>query len=76
MRSFSALKLETNSPPPDEDYYSFDSTVPGIKIHEIWDYIRKHKTESFKRLEEEFAVKSFVIFSIINKMTIRPKALT
>lgn len=39
-----------------EDYYSFDQSIPGIQIHEIWDYIRQHKSMKFRELEQEFDV--------------------
>lgn len=39
-----------------EDYYSFDQNIPGIQIHEIWDYIRQHKSMKFRELVQEFDV--------------------
>jgi len=38
------------------EYYSFESYAVGLKIHQLWDYIRKHKANTFTDLEKEFSV--------------------
>ncbi|XP_052793846.1 receptor-type tyrosine-protein phosphatase alpha-like [Mya arenaria] len=37
------------------DYYSFNDGAPGIKIHELWNYIREKMKNDRKYLYDEFA---------------------
>ena len=40
----------------DTDYYSFESYSVGLQIHQLWDYIHRHKANKFTDLEKEFSV--------------------
>lgn len=40
----------------DKTYYNLESGNTGLKIYELWDYIRKHKAQKFQLLEKDFEV--------------------
>ncbi|XP_052793847.1 receptor-type tyrosine-protein phosphatase alpha-like [Mya arenaria] len=44
-----------NEAAKESDYYSYYDSAPGIKIHELWSYVREKMKNNRKHLYEEFA---------------------
>ncbi|XP_052794507.1 uncharacterized protein LOC128227739 isoform X2 [Mya arenaria] len=39
----------------DNQYYEFGNLIPGIQIHNLWDYIKDHKEKGSQHFNDEFA---------------------